>query len=117
MATEPTYPSHRPARYQMSFKMGEIVNALGGVGPARRWWLETLVPQLQTIFPQGDYVSEVGSICYDEIDQTQYDLLFMLFGGMIFGVLDWSETNHGSWAYLDTKPMGAWFPDDLRVTG
>lgn len=109
-------PNHRPTRYQMSFKMGEIIKAVGGVGPARVWWLDTMTPQLQTIFPQGDYVSIVGAILYDEIDQTQYDMIFMMFKGMIYGVLD-RDSVSASWVYLDSTPMGAWFPDNLRVTG
>ena len=98
----------------MSFKMAEIVKASGSNGGAYTYWLERMVPQLQSIYPDGDY-SELGSINYDEIDPLTYDLILMFFRGAIFGVIDWTDPN-GTWVHLDKSIMDdealkCWFPE------
>lgn len=110
-----TIPNHRPARFQISFKFGEINKAVGSAGEAYTYWQEKMVPQLQSIYPQGDY-SELGAINYNEIDPLTYDLLLMFFKGWIFGVIDWADES-GSWIYLDAEPLApGLFPNDLKVS-
>ncbi len=94
-------PKFEPnARYQLTFKFPEIVKRFG-MGGAYRYWVNELGPQVQSIFPQGDY-SETGAIWYDEIEPLQLELIQMMFPGAVFGLMDWERRK---WVFIDHAPL------------
>lgn len=94
-------PKFEPnARYQLTFKFPEIVKRFG-IDGAYRYWVDELAPQVQSIFPQGDY-SETGAVWYDEIEPLQLNLIKMMFVGSVFGLMDWDRRQ---WVYLDHAPL------------